>query len=408
MENPLYALAKGLGTVNNLIRNPGYLDKQSALQSMADDTNAEAAAPAPQKSDGSPQDPRMASYLQRLAILHAKQLSLAAADPNNSSAMEKAQGGMDQQAEQSNPFYSQYVAMNAQQEAAKIEQTKSEATKNLVVDTPTGKVLVNPQSGQTAPIGTHTYASSEVQKLADLSHFAGTQAAAQSSATGSTSIPSVQPLITAAFRTPEQQLAANEKESIHAKTSTEADQDIVNTKAATDQLIPALNQLDSLNNDPNLPSVLPEEQSEASNILHGLRLQNGATADAFKRWNQTNGSKLVGGIQQFIASGTGTRMDLPIAHALMDANGISLSGTKSGRADRINQARIELYNANIIAKNRSNQFKDPNFKPSPTIPLNFKGKIYTMSELQNAANAKKMNISDVINKVKSSGSLVVE
>lgn len=316
------------------------------------------------------------------------------------------------------PYFSQLMAMNAQQEAAKIANTKSETTKNLVVDTPTGKVLVNPDNGATAPIGAHTYATPEVQKLADLTHFAGTQTSPASApgATGippdagqpGSGIPSVQPLITAAFRTPDQQAAVTEKAVKAAGTSQEADQDIVNTKAATDQLMPILNQLDSINENPNLPSVMPEEQAHASNFIHSIGLTNGATVDAAKQWEQTNSQKLVGGIKQFTAEGSNGRMDLPIAHALMGANGIELIGSKTGRSDRINQARIQLYNSNIVAKNRAAQFRDPYFKPAPTIPLNFKGKIYTMQELQNAANVKGMQLTDVVNKVKAAGSLVVE
>lgn len=400
------------GVVKNNLDNQTRM--RGVLQQLADEQQQSMDAAAPQQGaqqNGAPVP--AASPLDKY-----KQLLIQSAQANPTA--ENTGAAVSSQS----PYFSQLMAMNAQQEAAKIEQTKSEATKNLVVDTPTGKVLVNPNNGHSAPIGAHTYATPEVQKLADLTHFAGTQAppapapgltpsetvpgvppAAGQPGSG---IPSVQPLITAAFRTPDQQAAVTEKAVTAAKTSQEADQDIVNTKAATDHLMPILNQLDSLNENPNLPSVMPEEQAHSSNFLHSIGLTNGATADAAKQWEQTNSQKLVGGIKQFTAEGSGGRMDLPIAHALMGANGIELTGSKTGRADRINQARIELYNANIIAKNRSMQFKDPNAKPAPTIPLNFKGKIYTMQELQKAAQIKGMQLPDVVNKVKASGSLVVE
>lgn len=395
--NPQY------GVVENQLENQQKM--RSVLQQMADQMQQDQQQPG---ANGSA--PPAATPLQRYANV-LNQAAQANPTPENFGAAVQAQS----------PYFSQMMQMNAQQKEAEIENKKSETVKNAIIDTPTGKVLVNPNTGEQVPVGQHIYASPDVQKLHDLNNFSQTLPSSAPAvtplqsgeptatpATAEAQPNSVSDLIKAAYRTPDQQAAATATATEKAKNLQEAQQDVVNTKAATADLIPALNQLDSLNSDPNLPSVLPDEVGQASNVLHKVGLTNGRASDLVNQWNQTNGQKLVGGIKAFTSSGSGSRLDLPIAHALMNANGIDLSGTASGRADRINQARIELYNSNIVAQNRAAQFSNPNAKSLPTIPLNFKGKIYTMAEIENGAAAKKIPLEEALKRVKASGSLVVQ
>ncbi len=368
--------------LKNSINNQQMM--RGALQSMAQQMQQPG-------EDGQPQmNPAMMKYAMMLN-------QIAQANPSADNVNSAAQT--------QSPYYSAMMKMGMQQKEAEIAQKESEAIKNSIVDTPTGKVLVNTKTGEQIPIGNHIYASPEVQKLHDLNNFAKKQTAEMPPAADASSQP--QPSIPSGIN--DQLIAGMSADPAgRAKSMQEADQSVIDTKAARDLMLPSLNHMDLINDSGDLPSVAPEEIAAGSTMLQAAGMTNGEKANAVNTFQQLNSGNFTKGLSSFFSSGNGMRMEKAIADAVSISNSIPLSVPPEARKKMINQLRISAYNATIAAQNKAAQLRNPTAPVTPELPMNFKGKIHTMQEVMETAAKHKQDPSQVIDFIKKQGGLVAQ
>lgn len=399
-------------TEDYLHDDPDFTKEQSVFQNLAkQQQNASALAQLAQQTPGGPQGapdgpptPQQAQTIQQAqqandptqqqGQFYSALQQLGAINPNK----------YGQAAAQTSPLaqMGNLAALQLQKADAAAKQTES----IKAIPHPDGTTTLYDGNMNTKTIGTQIPMSDEGKKLHDflnLNGQMGDNLAAQPSMGAN-----IQNQIKYAMMTPDQQKAQDALSEQKAKAIQDADQAVIDTKAQRDQILPSLNQMDAINDRGNLPSVMPEEQAEGSNLFHSMGMGTGATANDVSNFSQLNSGEFVNTLKSFLAGGGGARMDVPVVTAMQKAGGVPLAQPQQGRKNGINQLRLAATNQVIAAQNKAAQLRDPNATVTPELPMNTNKKIFTMQEVNDKAAQRKMNPSDIIKLIQSSGNLVAQ
>lgn len=406
-------------------------DQKSALMTLADQAQQNQ-QPSPQQLDqnGKPMNAQaqaaIAPFLQKLATMNQGNMQVGAAG-NNPAAFQQAQQA---QMMTQSPFAAIQMQIPIQQQQADLVNKNASSIKDGISTDAAGNNIhlapsdpsrpvsaTNPLVQTVIGVNSH-YISPQGKNLEDLNKFQQLNPSAANGSTGqqgqNTPTGGVGGLINQAFMTDAQKAAAAAQQEEQAKAVQAAKEDVVNVNNMAQQSMAGIDQLHQINQNPHLPrggfGMSPEQQAELSNQVGQTTGTPTPVADAYNSWNQTSQGKIVQGVKDFMASSTGQRLDLPLVQAIKSANIPTPEGSQKATDENINKFATNIYNAQIMAKNRLAQLQNPNAPTLPikplTAPFNPKAQTFTMDQVMQKAQQRGMKPNDVINAIHSSGNWV--
>lgn len=391
-------------------------DQKSALLSLVQQAQQNQ-QPSPQQLDqnGQPMNAQaqaaIAPFLQRLATMNQGNMAVGAAG-NNPAAFQQAQQA---QMMTQSPFAAIQLQIPVQQQQADLANKKAATFKDsLAKDAAGNTIYTDADTGQQTAIGhTATFVNPDVQKLHELGQIQtlqnGGAYGTQSQQQGQNSpAGSVGGLINQAFMTDAQKADAAVQATKRQENIQEADKSVAAAKTARDSILPGIQEMENINNSGNLPSIMPEEQAAGSNLMSAVGAGNGAVANSVARWNSINSGNFTKALSGVFAGSPGMRMEKPIAEAVSKGAGIPLEVPQKGRADILQQFKVNAYNQVVNAQNNAARLRDPNAQPIPNLPANFTGKMHYMDEVNSTAQKYGQTPQQVMDFIKSKGGVIVQ